>query len=389
MSAVDLHKAREHNGSDSTHHPAKVAAIGPRRKSRRRIILAIARSTVIVAAIGLAVVIPLGWGHWLAGLTDQSTDDAYLKADTAAIGTEVAGRIDRVVVADFQAVRAGDILALIDDRDYRIQLTRAQAGVEAAAAAIRTLESQIALQAKVIAQAEAAVKAVMADMARAESEHSRQQVASLSGWSTVQKLEAATADMRRYEAQLEEKKSGVDVERQKVNLLKAQLEQAGAELDNQHAGFAAACRNLEKASIVAPFDGVVSASNVRAGQYVGIGTKVISVVPLQHLYVSANFKETQLGKVRPGQSVTMTVDMFPGRQLTGHVGRISPASGSEFALLPPDNATGNFTKVAQRVAIRIELDDTTDLGGLLRPGMSVVPTIHTDSGAKGKTEGQK
>jgi membrane fusion protein (multidrug efflux system) len=367
-----------HKGTEEVKKTADVAANTNVKKTRRRTFEALARSTVIVAAIGLAVVVPMGWGHWVAGMTNQSTDDAYLKADTATVGTEIAGRVSRVLVADFQNVKAGEILALIDDRDYRLQLARAESTRKAAAASVAIFESQIKLQARIIAQAEASVKVVKADMERAESEYVRQQDASSKGWSTAQKFEAATAEMKRYGAQVEERQTAVDVEREKVSVLDTQLAEARVSLDIQRTAFELASLILERTSIKAPFDGVVSASNVRQGQYVGVGTKIISVVPLPHLYVIANFKETQLGKVRVGQPVTMTVDMLPGKSLRGHIAKISPASGSEFALLTPDNATGNFTKVAQRVPVRIELDDTGEIGKLLRPGMSVVPTIHTD-----------
>ncbi|MFK3664066.1 HlyD family secretion protein [Ochrobactrum teleogrylli] len=367
-----------HGGAEQIKGNADEALTAASKKKRRRTFQALARSTVIVAAIGMAVVVPMGWGHWVAGMTDQSTDDAYLKADTASVGTEVSGRVRKVLVADFQHVKAGELLAQIDDRDYRAQLGRAYATRKAAAASVAILESQINLQASVIAQAEASVKAVKADMERAESEYLRQQEASRIGWSTAQKREAATAEMKRYSAQVEERQTAVDVEKQKVAVLSAQLSEAQATLDAQRAAVELARITLERTSIRAPFDGVASASNVRQGQYVNVGTKIISVVPLPHLYVIANFKETQLGKVSVGQRVTMTVDMLPGKLLRGHVAKISPASGSEFALLTPDNATGNFTKVTQRVPVRIELVDTGEVGKFLRPGMSVVPTIHSD-----------
>lgn len=373
-----------HAGTEQVKTTADTAANTNGRKKRRRTFQALARSTVIVAAVGLAVVVPMGWGQWVAGMTNQSTDDAYLKADTATIGTEIAGRVSKVLVADFQHVKAGEVLALIDDRDYRLQLARASATRKAASSSVAIFESQIKLQARIIAQAEASARAVKADMERAESEYVRQQEASRKGWSTAQKFETATAEMKRFSAQVEERQTAVDVEKEKVTVLTTQLAEAQAALDVQRAAVELAALTLERASIKAPFDGVVGTSNVRQGQYVGIGTKIISVVPLPHLYVIANFKETQLGRVRTGQPVTMTVDMLPGRSLRGHIAKISPASGSEFALLTPDNATGNFTKVAQRVPVRIELDDTGEIGELLRPGMSVVPTIHTDGLPAGK-----
>lgn len=374
LAAVELHKSPE-QAEKVTVEPVKPTI----KYKRRRTFQALARTTVIFAAIGLAVVVPMGWGSWVAGMTSQSTDDAYLKADTASIGTEVAGRVAKVTVGDFQHVKAGDVLAQIDDRDYRVQLGRAQAAKEQAEATVAILERQIKLQAKIIIQAETGVMAVKADMERAEAEYARQQEASRSGWSTAQKFEAATAERKRFSAQIEERRTAVDVEAERVSVLNAQLAEAQAALGIQRSALELAAITLDRTSIKAPFDGVVSASSVRQGQYVPVGTKIVSVVPLPHLYVIANYKETQLGNVRAGQPVTLSVDMLPGKVLHGHVSKISPASGSEFALLTPDNATGNFTKVAQRVPVRIELDDTGEVAEHLRPGMSVVPTIHTDN----------
>jgi membrane fusion protein (multidrug efflux system) len=345
----------------------------------RRAAASITRATVIIAGIGLAIVVPLGWGHWIAGLTNQATDDAYLRADTTPISAEVAGRVRDVLVADYQHVKAGDVIARLDDRDYAAQYARSNAQVAVARASIGTLESQIALQAKVVTQAEASVMAVAADRDRASGEDQRQQSLARNGWSTTQRLEVAAADIKRLDAQLAEKRTEVEVQRQRIDVLRSQKIQAEADLSAQQANLELASINLDRTAITAPIDGVVSVSNVRPGQFLAAGSRVISVVPLPNVYVLANYKETQLAKVRVGQPTSIKIDSFPGRTLLGHVSRISPASGSEFALLPPDNATGNFTKVAQRVTVRIEIDDPGDLKNLLRPGMSVVPTIHTDA----------
>lgn len=352
-----------------------VAAKGRRRRS----ILALTRSAVIVMGVGLAIVIPLGWGQWVAGFTDQSTDNAYVRADTTPVSAQIAGHMDRILVNDFENVRAGQVLAEIDAAEYLAKVSRAKAAVTAAEAAIRNVDSRVELQHRVIAQAQASVLAAAADRDRAASEYDRQKMASRDGWSTSQRLEEALAAIKRYEAQMTEKQAGIEAERQQLNVLDTQREQAAAELDSRRAELQLAEIELGYTKIVAPTDGVVNASSVRAGQYVTVGTRIISVVPLPNVYVVANYKETQLGKVRVGQTVTIAVDMFPGQRLKGRVEQISPASGSEFALLPADNATGNFTKVAQRIAVKIELLDLPDdMRQLLRPGMSVVSTIHTD-----------
>jgi membrane fusion protein (multidrug efflux system) len=353
----------------------------PARKGRRtRSIVALTRSAVIVGGIGLATVIPLGWGQWVAGFTDQTTDNAYLRADTTPISAQVAGRIRTVAVSDFMSVRAGQVLAEIDPAEYRARVSRAGAAVSAAEAAIQNVDSQVELQHRLIAQADAEILAIAADQDRAAAEFGRQAALVKNGASATQRLEVATADTKRFQAQMVEKRAAAEAQRQQLDVLNTRRLQALAELDGRRAELDLANIELGYTRITAPVDGVVNASNVRAGQYVAVGTRIISVIPMPRVYVLANYKETQLGKVRPGQSATITVDTFPGRTLTGHVVRISPASGSEFALLPADNATGNFTKVAQRIAVRIELDNVPqELVALLRPGISVVSTIHTDS----------
>jgi membrane fusion protein (multidrug efflux system) len=248
-------QARNDNGAAS---PA--VELAKRRRSRNATV-AIARAAVIVSAIGLAVVVPLGWGQWMAGMTDQATDDAYLRADITPISTEVSGRVKELLVSDFQRVKAGTALARIDDREYAAQIARASAMVDGAKATIRNVESQIRLQEKVIAQAEAAAGAVAADRERAASEHLRQKNAARDGWSTAQKLEVATADMKRFEAQLTEKQTDVAAQRQKTDVLLTQKEQAQAELSGQQASLDLARINLDRTTIVSPVDGVVSASS--------------------------------------------------------------------------------------------------------------------------------
>ncbi|CAN7299742.1 HlyD family secretion protein [Rhizobium sp. LjRoot30] len=364
----------------ATHQPQpkNAAAKGPRRRSY----LALARSAIIVVGIGLAIVVPLGWGQWVAGFTNQSTDNAYLRADTTPISTQISGRVRRVAVSDFQPVRAGQLLGEIDAAEYDAKVSRATAAVAAADVAIRNVDSRIELQHRTIAQADAAILAITADRDRAAGEYDRQSTAVENGWSTGQRLEDALAANRRFEAQLAEKQAEADAQRQQLNVLGTEREQAMAELDIRKADLALSRIELGYTRIVAPIDGVVNVSSVRAGQYVSAGTRFISIVPLSKVHVVANYKETQLGKVRIGQAATIRIDMFPGRELKGRVEQIAPATGAEFALLPADNATGNFTKVAQRIAVRIALIDVPeDLRQALRPGMSVLSTIHTDMAA--------
>lgn len=359
--------------------PPKTADHRPQRKKKpRRALINLARTSVLVGGIGLAIVIPLGWGHWIAGLTDQNTDNAYVRADTTPISAQVAGRVRRMAVADYQAVKAGEALFEIDDKEYLARVAQAEAGVSAAEAALRNIDSRIELQRRVIAQSQAGIAAIIADRDRAAQERGRQEALTRDGWTTAQRLELAIADTQRFEARLSEKDAEIAVQRQQLAVLDTQEEQARADQESRRAALELARIELGHTRIVAPISGTVSAGLVREGQYVRAGSQLISIVPLPHVHVVANYKETQLSKVRAGQAVSVTVDMFPGKVLTGRVERLSPASGAEFSLLPADNATGNFTKVAQRIAVRIALDPAAEIEGQLRPGMSVVTTIHTD-----------
>ncbi|MBA4489274.1 HlyD family secretion protein [Paracoccus sp. S1E-3] len=366
--------------------PEAAAPQASTRKPRRRAYLTLARASVIVAGIGLAVVVPLGWGSWVAGLTNQTTNNAMLHADTTPISAEIEGRITRLSVADYQAVKAGDLLMQIDPTEYQARVDQARAGADSAAAAIHNIESQIVLQHRVIEQAEAGLAALEADRERIDSENQRQTTLKQGGWASGQKLEAAVADMKRIEATIVEQQAAIAAAREQLNVLATQAEQAEAERSSRAAALKLAEIELDRTRITAPIDGVVGVSGVREGQYVRAGSQLVSVVPMADLYVTANFKETQLAKVRPGQAVSVQVDTFPGKVLTGHVERLAPATGSVFSLLPADNATGNFTKIAQRVSVRIALDRDPELEGLLRPGMSVEATVHTDRDASADTQ---
>ena len=357
--------------------PAAVA-----KKPRKRAWLTLARASVIVAGIGLAVVVPLGWGSWVAGMTNQSTNNAYLHADTVPVSAEVEGRVTSLLVSDFQEVKKGDLLLQIDPTEYQAQVQQAGAAVQAAEAQIYNIESQIQLQNRVIDRARAGLAALEADRERLEAESRRQLTLKERGWTTDQKLEAAVADIKRADAQIVEQQAAVEAERERINVLSTEAQQANAELSSARAGLDLATIQLDRTKLTAPSSGVVGVSGVREGQFVRAGAQVLSVVPMSELYVTANFRETQLAQFRLGQAVSVTVDTFPGKVLTGHVERLSPATGAVFSLLPADNATGNFTKVAQRVAVRIALDADPELQGLLRPGMSVEATVHTDQLAK-------
>jgi membrane fusion protein (multidrug efflux system) len=292
------------------------------------------------------------------------------------VAPKVSGYIAQVLVRDNEAVRAGQVLAHIDDRDFRAALAQAQANVEAADAAVQNTSAQLVLQESLIAQADATVAATEATLRFANADAARYQALVRTGAASVQRTQQTEATRGQLAAQLQRDKAAVVAACGKVAVLAAQRTQAQAERDRQAAAAEQAALNLSYTTITAPVDGTVGARSLRVGQFVSAGTQLMAVVPLNAVYVVANFKETQLANVRAGQKVTLGVDGLPGATLTGRVDSISPASGLEFALLPPDNATGNFTKIVQRVPVRIALDPAGYLGRL-RSGMSVEPTIDT------------
>jgi membrane fusion protein (multidrug efflux system) len=311
---------------------------------------------------------------------DQSTDDAYLQADLTPLAAKIPGYVRRVPVQDFQRVKAGDLLVEIVDDDYRAQHDQAQANVTAAKAAIQSIEQQKLLQDALIKQAQATIAATEADVTRYHLEAVRQQTLLSQGLAgTPQITEQAIDNEKRAEATLALNRAQLDQQRQQLNVLESQEKQAHASLNAQQAARDLAEINLGYTRITAPVDGMVGQRQVRSGQYVSAGTEVISLVPLPDVWVIANFKETQMTRVRVGQPASATVDAFPGVVLHGRVDSWSPASGAQFSLLPPDNATGNFTKVVQRIPVKIVFEPDPSIADLLRPGMSVIATIYTTS----------
>jgi membrane fusion protein (multidrug efflux system) len=338
------------------------------------------RLLLLLLVGGLIVFVTREWNWWVGSAIEQSTDDAYLQADLTPLAAKVSGYVRRVPVEDFQRVKAGDILLDIVDDDYRAQLDQADANVTAAQSAIDSIEQQKLLQQSLIDQAEATIEASQADVTRYNLEATRQEALLAGGLAgTRQVTEQAVDNQKHAAAVLALNNAQLAQQRQQLNVLNSQERQAKATLKAQQAARDLAQINLGYTRIVSPVDGMVGQRQVRLGQYVSVGTQVISVVPLPNLWVIANYKETQMTRVRVGQAARVTVDAFPNNVLRGHVDGWSPASGAEFALLPPDNATGNFTKVVQRIPVKIVLDPDPDLALLLRPGMSVIATINTSS----------
>ncbi|WP_375157330.1 HlyD family secretion protein [Bradyrhizobium sp. RDT46] len=342
----------------------------------------------LALAIGVAVAGDYGYDYLKTGRYLESTDDAYVKADSTIIAPKVSGYIAKVLVSDNERVRAGQPLAKIDDRDFKAALDQAKADVAAAEGSVRNIDAQLELQQPIIEQSTADVAAADANLKFAQQERARYDDLMKSGSGTIQRAQQTDAALRASSAQLQHAKSGLVAAQRKVDVLTTQRAQATAQLERARAAAQQAALNLSYTEITAPVEGTVGARSLRVGQYVQAGTQLMAVVPLDAVYVVANFKETQLTHMRPGQPVELRVDSFRNKTLRGHVDSLSPASGLEFALLPPDNATGNFTKIVQRVPVKIVLDDHS-LSGLLRPGMSAVPTVDTKATVLAERETEK
>jgi membrane fusion protein, multidrug efflux system len=332
----------------------------------------------VLAAFGFIALATLRWDAWVGSAVIQTTNDAYIKADLTQLSSRVAGEVLTVAVNDFQRVKAGDLLIQIDPADYEAQVAQAEAGVVGAQAALDNLANQVELQYATIAQAEAQQASALAQEVEARQEQERQQSLTQTESGTRQRLEQATAGYASSQANVRASRALIAAQRHQLEVLSGTRQQRAADLQGAKAVLAAARLKLGYTKITAPFDGVVGQRQVQPNDYVNIGSNLIAVVPLPNVYVIANYKETQLTRVRPGQPVDVTVDTFSSERLRGRVARVAPASGSQFALLPPDNATGNFTKVVQRVPVRIEFDKDQPLVDRLLPGMSVVTRIHTN-----------
>jgi membrane fusion protein (multidrug efflux system) len=353
-----------------------------RRSGRRlgaRLLPLAPRLLALVLAGGLAAAILVNWNRWVGAVGPQWTDDAYVEADLTPLSAQVAGRISGVFVGDFQTVRTGQLLVEIDAAPFQAQLAQAEANVAGAQAAIANIKAQQVLQAANIAAAQAQLQGNRATALRNKLEAQRQRTLLASRVAgTEQAVEQADAAEKLAAAQVMQSGATLEAAHRQLDVQRTQEQQFEANLKAAEAARDVAEINLGYTRIVAPTDGMVGQRQVYPGQYVGVGTQVISVVPLHHLYVIANYKETQLTHLHTGQPAEVRIDTFPGVVLHGHVGSWSPATGSQFALLPPDNATGNFTKVVQRVPVKVLLDDDGGLRNRLRPGMSVEVTIHTE-----------
>jgi membrane fusion protein (multidrug efflux system) len=369
--------------------PPKGDAPAPDRPGRRLSTRSLLLGAVALAALGYGAYFAYDWltvGRFLV-----STDDAYVGASTAIIAAKIPAHVVEVDVVANQAVHEGDMLARLDDGDYRLAVDAAKAKIATQDATIARIGRQIEAQSATIAQAaaqldstEAQRQGADADATRAALEFDRSQKLADANFGSQQRLEQAAADRTRTAAALiaagaakAAAEAALAGAKEATEVMKAQQAEAVATRGELVVAEQTAERSLSFTEIRAPFDGVVGNKAVEVGQFAQPGTRLLALVPLQSAFVDANFKETQLGDIRPGQKVDLAVDSFDGRVVPGVVKSISPASGSEFSLLPPDNATGNFTKVVQRVAVRIVVAPEVLARNPLRPGLSVIATIHT------------
>jgi membrane fusion protein (multidrug efflux system) len=335
------------------------------------------RVAFVLAAALLVWFIAANWNRWTGAARFQTTDDAYVAADVTPLAAKVSGYIESVAVADNEVIRKGDLIATIEPSDYKAQLLLAEANLAAAQASLTNLANQKDVQRALIRQAEASVLATRADLQRYTLEVKRQADLLVKQAGTSQLVEQSDANEKRAQAQLQLNEAQIDQQRAILASLDVQGLQLAAQVRGAEAQATLARNNLGYTQIMAPADGMVGQRQVRPGQFVNVGTQVIAVVPLPNVWVVANYKETQLANMRLRDPVRVTVDAYPDLVLTGVIESWSPGTGSTFALLPPDNATGNFTKVVQRVPVKIVLDPNPALGTLVRPGMSVVATIET------------
>ncbi len=335
--------------------------------------LLVAAVLALLATVG----VPLGWDWWRVDRRVQTTDDASVQGDLRMLAAKVPGYVAAVLVQDFQMVDAGQPLLRIEDNDYHAKVAQAEAVVQARQAAVDHIGAQLRQQQDVIAQARAQHEATQANLDLASVQLERARSLRKTTFGTQEALDEARAAHLAHRAALKSSAASIQEAEGHLPVLAAQQRQAEAELDQARAATELARIDLGHTVIRAPVRGQLGKRAVFEGQYVGVGAGIITLVPLDSVWINANFKETQLGRVRPGQPVTITVDSFPGAKVRGHVAALASASGAATALLPPDNATGNFTKIVQRIPLKVVIEPKQELVGRLLPGMSAVVAVDT------------
>jgi membrane fusion protein (multidrug efflux system) len=335
------------------------------------------RVIVFLLAVGALIIITTRWNRWESNARMQTTDDAYLQSDFTPIAAKVSGYVRAMPVQDFERVKEGQLIVQIVDDDYRATVDQLTAAVNAAGATIEALKAQRTLQGANVEAAKATIAATTANVEQNERDLARQHRLLETGSSSTEAAEKLQTTRAQLAAQLNQNRAQEQAAARQLQVLAAQQAQAEANLAAQKANLELARINLGYTRIVAPQDGVIGQRQVKPGQFVPVGGQVTALIPLPNVWVIANYKETQLTHMAVGEKAEIRVDTFPGRVLKGHVIAFAPGSGQQFSLLPPDNATGNFTKVVQRVAVKILIDDADGLADRLRPGMSTVVTVAT------------
>jgi membrane fusion protein (multidrug efflux system) len=330
-------------------------------------------SVVLLLAVAIGGVLYLNRPE--SSASTQSTDDAYVHADFTTVAPQVSGTVERVLIEDNQPVKKGDLLAIIDDRDFVVAVNAAKAQVASAQASIASLQAHLIQQETAIRQAQAAVAADDAALKLAKVNQARYRNLATDGSGTVQARQQAEAQLSIQLARGEKSQAGLQAARQQVDILKADLEKARAALAHAQAAQATAELKLSYTRITAPIGGTIGQKSVRIGAFVNAGKPLLAIVPLDAVYVTANFRETQLACVQTGQAVDIEVDALPGETLQGTVDSLGPASGVSYSAVAPHNATGNFTKIVQRLPVRIRIDPDQPAAAKLRVGMSVTPKI--------------
>ena len=358
--------------------PAQPAAAEPAGVLKRnRQLLFAGAALIALAAAGW-----FGFQYATVGRYLISTDDAYVRANNTTLGAKVSGYVADLAVEDNTRVRAGEVIARIDDGDYRLAVASAREKVNTQQATVERFDRQITAQQAAVEQAKAQLASARAAQVRAQSEYDRQQALAGKEFASKQTLEQAVANRDQSAAAVASAEAAIDGAQAQVGVLRAQKEEATGTLAEFKTALAKAERDLAFTEIKAPVDGVVGNRAVQVGDFVQTGQRVAALVPLSDVFIDANFKETQLAKLRPGQPVSIKVDALPGEKIDGVVQSVAPASGSVFSLLPPDNATGNFTKIVQRLAVRVRVPGDVADRGALRPGMSVIVNVNTKPGAR-------
>ncbi|WP_408475975.1 HlyD family secretion protein [Paraburkholderia strydomiana] len=345
---------------------------GMRRPSRRTVLIALGVVALIAGGIWLA-----RW--WTVGRFIESTDDAYLQADSVTVAPKVSGYVTEVYVADNQMVKPGDPLVHLDARQYQVALDQALATIDARKADIERAQADIKQQQSNIAQAQAQERVARVSAQHASDEVRRYAPLIATGAESSERMAELTSTRDQANATLAANAAAVDAARSQIGSATAQLAQARAQLEAAEASAQQSRLDLENTMVRSALGGKVGDRTVRVGQYVQPGTRMLTVVPVRSTYLLANFKETQVGRMRVGQPVEMRVDALPGHTLHGVIDSFSPGTGSQFALLPPENATGNFTKIVQRVPVRIRIDTGAETRSVLLPGLSVTVDVDTRS----------